>query len=253
MWFAFNYWYYDLWIQHWPTESLTWFSCDLLSITGITIFEYNRMRPSIRLTCVVICFQLLVLRSLNTTPSITNTKSNALWFAFNYWYYDLWIQLPKDFSPIVGSCDLLSITGITIFEYNDCGKFSVSHDVVICFQLLVLRSLNTTLLISSHPACLLWFAFNYWYYDLWIQLSRPVYKLSDRCDLLSITGITIFEYNFAKYHLKAVPVVICFQLLVLRSLNTTWTIKKSTIKTLWFAFNYWYYDLWIQLYRHTRF
>jgi len=45
--------------------------------------------------------------------------------------------------------------------------------------------------------------------------------------LLSITGITIFEYNTTLESVKPVSVVICFQLLVLRSLNTTWADSGS--------------------------
>ena len=143
MWFAFNYWYYDLWIQ--------------------PLFRVLNTHQ------VVICFQLLVLRSLNTTPILINDNVNG--------------------------CDLLSITGITIFEYNIIKFRKQTKIVVICFQLLVLRSLNTTMNIGDTKALMLWFAFNYWYYDLWIQQN-----------------ILINTLYF---------VVICFQLLVLRSLNTT--------------------------------
>ena len=144
---------------------------------------------------VVICFQLLVLRSLNTTCRICTNITWRLWFAFNYWYYDLWIQ--RHYFRLVNdiSCDLLSITGITIFEYNIKQGRYWKTVVVICFQLLVLRSLNTT------GGC-----------------------------------------NIGRMH----AVVICFQLLVLRSLNTTSRYSWRWIRQLWFAFNYWYYDLWIQ-------
>ena len=67
-----------------------------------------------------------------------------MWFAFNYWYYDLWIQPIQSTGAIVYGCDLLSITGITIFEYNIDDGGHTPLGVVICFQLLVLRSLNTT-------------------------------------------------------------------------------------------------------------
>ena len=169
LWFAFNYWYYDLWIQQ-PLFNLIYpTGCDLLSITGITIFEYN--------------------------PRKFGGKSKKLWFAFNYWYYDLWIQRYHIPILINDSCDLLSITGITIFEYNFSFRGKYQWSVVICFQLLVLRSLNTT------------------------QINT--FNKDSSCDLLSITGITIFEYNPGSFILCVDSVVICFQLLVLRSLNTT--------------------------------
>ena len=144
LWFAFNYWYYDLWIQQNLKKICPKLCCDLLSITGITIFEYNV------LFTITILFQL--------------------WFAFNYWYYDLWIQPIFTWNQRRSSCDLLSITGITIFEYN------------------------------TYRLCL------------------PAHY---GCDLLSITGITIFEYNMTQIAQQPGQVVICFQLLVLRSLNTT--------------------------------
>ena len=246
LWFAFNYWYYDLWIQLSITVLPASSCCDLLSITGITIFEYNIWWKRKILVIVVICFQLLVLRSLNTTSSMFNGGAPVLWFAFNYWYYDLWIQRIVNNLSTITCCDLLSITGITIFEYNWLRWIILLLVVVICFQLLVLRSLNTTATTGILLLELLWFAFNYWYYDLWIQPARSIGASSVGCDLLSITGITIFEYNWFCICCTAWTVVICFQLLVLRSLNTTDCMQSNYLKLLWFAFNYWYYDLWIQ-------
>ena len=196
LWFAFNYWYYDLWIQLALISAPLYPSCDLLSITGITIFEYNISRLENEIANVVICFQLLVLRSLNTTSLINGNHFPMLWFAFNYWYYDLWIQPETIGCPPIKGCDLLSITGITIFEYNLWYMQIYLQQVVICFQLLVLRSLNTTI--------------------------RVVGWRLQSCDLLSITGITIFEYKWPTKKSKDCLVVICFQLLVLRSLNTTY-------------------------------
>ena len=246
LWFAFNYWYYDLWIQRFIKVFNHYTCCDLLSITGITIFEYNAYSCPVSAESVVICFQLLVLRSLNTTSNFVAYTAQALWFAFNYWYYDLWIQLSRKSLIAISCCDLLSITGITIFEYNQANLLSLGFNVVICFQLLVLRSLNTTASPPMLAARMLWFAFNYWYYDLWIQLNSASLFSPFCCDLLSITGITIFEYNFLYLSMMVYRVVICFQLLVLRSLNTTLLQSQMTLFLLWFAFNYWYYDLWIQ-------
>ena len=114
------------------------------SILDITIFDYNLPVWFYKALFVVICFQFWILRSLITTI------------------------LPAFL--ICRCCDLLSILDITIFDYN-CG-FKAIHDhvVVICFQFWILRSLITTILVSSVLNLSLWFAFNSGYYDLWLQL-----------------------------------------------------------------------------------
>ena len=194
LWFAFNFWSYDLWIQLMHCWRCADNSCDLLSISDLTIFEYNPWPPGCSCPAVVICFQFLILRSLNTTP-FTNP---SLWTG----------------------CDLLSISDLTIFEYN--GWLNTIHDkiVVICFQFLILRSLNTTNALLNYDILMLWFAFNFWSYDLWIQHQSHSYT--------------------------PCAVVICFQFLILRSLNTTFCNRSGLPAWLWFAFNFWSYDLWIQ-------
>ena len=92
LWFAFNSGYYDLWLQQMITKKTMTYSCDLLSILDITIFDYNNENEREISWLVVICFQFWILRSLITT---TQQALNEIY-----------------------SCDLLSILDITIFDYN---------------------------------------------------------------------------------------------------------------------------------------
>ena len=144
LWFAFNSGYYDLWLQQMITKKTMTYSCDLLSILDITIFDYNNENEREIRWLVVICFQFWILRSLITTHLLFYFSKSLLWFAFNSGYYDLWLQ--RIFLCNGGSvcCDLLSILDITIFDYNSGGKIYVFLTVVICFQFWILRSLITT-------------------------------------------------------------------------------------------------------------
>ena len=45
---------------------------------------------------------------------------------------------------MVYGCDLLSNSFCSIFEYNVLPEHDIRTDVVICFQILFVRSLNTT-------------------------------------------------------------------------------------------------------------
>ena len=146
--------------------------CDLLSIFIITIFDNNGKSLDMYHFFVVICFQFLLLRSLTTTLHNSWKLGLLLWFAFNFYYYDLWQQrgLWKSFGS--RCCDLLSIFIITIFDNNIVFTKPINWEVVICFQFLLLRSLTTTSLHIAKIGLLLWFAFNFYYYDLWQQLLQ---------------------------------------------------------------------------------
>ena len=144
MWFAFNSGYYDLWLQQGYFVTLTFSSCDLLSILDITIFDYNQLEAVLIKIGVVICFQFWILRSLITTDVVKSNNSLVLWFAFNSGYYDLWLQHEWVKADERLSCDLLSILDITIFDYNTILWTKVRLLVVICFQFWILRSLITT-------------------------------------------------------------------------------------------------------------
>ena len=196
LWFAFNFYYYDLWQQPCINDNLFDSGCDLLSIFIITIFDNNVNLPLIVALFVVICFQFLLLRSLTTTIGVVYLLDHKVVICFQFL--------------------LLRSLTTTNSEYN--------HDynkVVICFQFLLLRSLTTTIKDKITLYHALWFAFNFYYYDLWQQLRRLWLARAWGCDLLSIFIITIFDNNSGERPINSLTVVICFQFLLLRSLTTT--------------------------------
>ncbi len=93
-------------------------SCDLLSNSFYQIFDNNVERAFAEGSPVVICFQILFIRSLITTKNILNRT--------------------------ITSCDLLSNSFYQIFDNNAGSTGYISQLVVICFQILFIRSLITT-------------------------------------------------------------------------------------------------------------
>ena len=67
--------------------------------------------------CVVNCFQILYIRSLNTINLLNKHSWN--------------------------SCELLSDFVYSFFEHNTNESFTNAFEVVNCFQILYIRSLNT--------------------------------------------------------------------------------------------------------------
>ncbi len=221
LWFAFNFWSNDLWHQLWGWDYLQQPRCDLLSTFDRTIFDINLIVLQFHHPEVVICFQLLIERSLTSTLKEWEQMLIALWFAFNFWSNDLWHQL-------------IAFAFVKVY-------------VVICFQLLIERSLTSTSKEIAKMYLLLWFAFNFWSNDLWHQPTNPVLTLVLRCDLLSTFDRTIFDINYRNVGYNEYSVVICFQLLIERSLTSTLPAKACYLFMLWFAFNFWSNDLWHQL------
>ena len=91
-------------------------------------------------------------------------------------------------------CELLSDFVYSFFEHNVNALFATCGDVVNCFQILYIRSLNT---ISKCSLC-----------DLRC------------CELLSDFVYSFFEHNYSSALNVRVTVVNCFQILYIRSLNT---------------------------------
>ena len=95
----------------------------------------------------------------------------------------------------LASCDLLSISVLTNFGYNEPRLYTDNFTVVICFQFQFLLTLVTT--------------------------GYKSYALQLGCDLLSISVLTNFGYNKSLYMLIQKLVVICFQFQFLLTLVTT--------------------------------
>ena len=142
--------------------------CELLSDFVYSFFEHNSLRKILVNSAVVNCFQILYIRSLNTI--FANDIGNAY------------------------SCELLSDFVYSFFEHNSRRLRTLRAQVVNCFQILYIRSLNTIDPSKSHePPC---------------------------CELLSDFVYSFFEHNTAETILAPTTVVNCFQILYIRSLNT---------------------------------
>ena len=114
------------------------------------------------------CFQILYIRSLNTI-----SISLSIWII---------------------CCELLSDFVYSFFEHNTKSGSRRRKDVVNCFQILYIRSLNT------------------------ISISLSIWIIC--CELLSDFVYSFFEHNISVLYLNNGIVVNCFQILYIRSLNT---------------------------------
>ena len=97
--------------------------CELLSDFVYSFFEHNEVRIVEAGGCVVNCFQILYIRSLNTIRLIENKREI--------------------------SCELLSDFVYSFFEHNVRLRPGLLRLVVNCFQILYIRSLNTILINSN--------------------------------------------------------------------------------------------------------
>ena len=103
-------------------------------------------------------------------------------------------------------------------------QFSISEgdepEVVNCFQILYIRSLNTIVV-------------------RWRTLRRC-------CELFSDFVYSFFEHNELYQTLIEEVVVNCFQILYIRSLNTIRPVKRSRQRRLWIVFRFCIFVLWTQ-------
>ena len=97
--------------------------CELLSDFVYSFFEHNISKQREGGKLVVNCFQILYIRSLNTICPIHHS-------------------LPY-------SCELLSDFVYSFFEHNFFVDSAKVLQVVNCFQILYIRSLNTINLLTS--------------------------------------------------------------------------------------------------------
>ena len=143
LWFAFNFSSFYLWYQRTLCRQCNASSCDLLSISVLSIFDTNVGLPGDTIDIVVICFQFQFFLSLIPT---NDDVAMASW-----------------------SCDLLSISVLSIFDTNTFSNKSYTDLVVICFQFQFFLSLIPTQATTLNQQGLLWFAFNFSSFYLWYQ------------------------------------------------------------------------------------
>ena len=92
---------------------------------------------------VVNCFQILYIRSLNTIDLIPWSAHFVLWIAFRFCIFVLWTQFAVNKFSCERCCELLSDFVYSFFEHNKGREALTVTQVVNCFQILYIRSLNT--------------------------------------------------------------------------------------------------------------
>ena len=118
LWFAFNFSSFYLWYQQNTSTKNKSQCCDLLSISVLSIFDTNYDTYRMSKLYVVICFQFQFFLSLIPTRDPKIGQVGLLWFAFNFSSFYLWYQLIKKTQTMKSSCDLLSISVLSIFDTN---------------------------------------------------------------------------------------------------------------------------------------
>ena len=143
LWIAFRFCIFVLWTQWHNILAVYRRSCELLSDFVSSFFEHNRVCLYWFHYCVVNCFQILYLRSLNTIIGRLVPLYCMLWIAFRFCIFVLWTQYAQ--------------------------FYAVRKTVVNCFQILYLRSLNTIWHQASPSWQRLWIAFRFCIFVLWTQ------------------------------------------------------------------------------------
>ena len=125
-------------------------------------------------------------------------------------------------------------------------------NVVNCFQILYIRSLNTICLLNSNQPPQLWIAFRFCIFVLWTQWIINNKIVLACCELLSDFVYSFFEHNQTTQQQRQEPVVNCFQILYIRSLNTIGVRSGVIVVELWIAFRFCIFVLWTQCNQQTR-
>ena len=239
-----------LYIRSLNTIQCSWYiellCCELLSDFVYSFFEHNIHKEHYDQLRVVNCFQILYIRSLNTIILLDKGRKEVLWIAFRFCIFVLWTQsalllLISDFS-----CELLSDFVYSFFEHNHYRNTHQLGQVVNCFQILYIRSLNTIASITRHDSGKLWIAFRFCIFVLWTQSIRARTSGRLSCELLSDFVYSFFEHNIYLYSENLWVVVNCFQILYIRSLNTIRTRSGFPSFLLWIAFRFCIFVLWTQ-------
>ena len=256
--------------NHQANQSL-WFAFILLSLS----YWKQQALNLLILRLVVICFHFTIFVVLETTEGDTYTNPKGLWFAFILLSLSYWKQPESNFLSWPSGCDLLSFyylcrtgnnrtiflpfapwvvicfhftifvvletTGVIIQERKGgCDLLSFYYlcrtgnnyifyvysffPVVICFHFTIFVVLETTNTVGKLYAPLLWFAF--------ILLSLSYWK-----------------QRIVRLFWKE-PVVICFHFTIFVVLETTYSLYRSRISLLWFAFILLSLSYWKQHFEH---
>ena len=220
MWIAFRFCIFVLWTQLKRTGIATVIRCELLSDFVYSFFEHNNIVSYDVWIEVVNCFQILYIRSLNTMTGRWWRETSRLWIAFRFCIFVLWTQSRLWWPPLKKCCELLSDFVYSFFEHNNVINTLASVNVVNCFQILYIRSLNTILRYWKKISAQLWIAFRFCIFVLWTQWQPSYNHKITSCELLSDFVYSFFEHNTRDDLIEMALVVNCFQILYIRSLNT---------------------------------
>ena len=143
LWIAFRFCIFVLWTQSRAETSRVISCCELLSDFVYSFFEHNYRTATRRRRYVVNCFQILYIRSLNTIIPENARTRRKLWIAFRFCIFVLWTQYNGKHRHNCGRCELLSDFVYSFFEHNREDAEQLRVQVVNCFQILYIRSLNT--------------------------------------------------------------------------------------------------------------
>ena len=195
LWIAFRFCIFVLWTQCTCKDAAKEISCELLSDFVYSFFEHNSLGRIQQWRCVVNCFQILYIRSLNTIRGHKDSRATQLWIAFRFCIFVLWTQFGRHaadrraplwiafrfcifvlwtqsqwqkFTAATG-CELLSDFVYSFFEHNGCSGRYIFRSVVNCFQILYIRSLNTISMVRMLSLISLWIAFRFCIFVLWTQ------------------------------------------------------------------------------------
>ena len=172
LWIAFRFCIFVLWTQYLRENWSSLNSCELLSDFVYSFFEHNNGKRDAVVKLVVNCFQILYIRSLNTMPSEMAPTFGLLWIAFRFCIFVLWTQSRPAMCAARSSCELLSDFVYSFFEHNRPCLMVGDFNVVNCFQILYIRSLNTMAFKAVRYLFWLWIAFRFCIFVLWTQYSN---------------------------------------------------------------------------------
>ena len=220
LWIAFRFCIFVLWTQSFASMGATTISCELLSDFVYSFFEHN--------------------------PYAIHPLPWLLWIAFRFCIFVLWTQSRRFGRLRSSGCELLSDFVYSFFEHNALCDAVERTSVVNCFQILYIRSLNT--IQPSVPRALgaLWIAFRFCIFVLWTQWGPRCSSRTRCCELLSDFVYSFFEHNAPATPRPSSPVVNCFQILYIRSLNTIGRGLDPSVLLLWIAFRFCIFVLWTQ-------
>ena len=163
-----------------------------------------------------------------------------MWIAFKNYYLRDTTQHNNPTAEGDTCCELLSKIIIFVTRHNAIKKQNNSSNVVNCFQKLLSSWHDTTDDDLKTLFGLLWIAFKNYYLRDTTQRWFVFWCIVCCCELLSKIIIFVTRHNFTLFLLILSAVVNCFQKLLSSWHDTTKSIFKYCLLSLWIAFKNYY-------------